>query len=71
MGGGAGRWSAWCRGWGLPAEAANPFEGSGDIMPQGATAEDLGILKAQAKELRIQLDRIRQRIEDIEKSEEE
>lgn len=38
-------------------------------MPQGATPDDLGVLRAQAEELGTQLDRIRQRIEEIEKSE--
>ena len=70
-GGGSGRWSAWCRGWGLPAGASNPFGAPADPMSQGATADDLGILKAQAQELGAQLDRIRQRIEEIEKSEDQ
>jgi predicted Fe-Mo cluster-binding NifX family protein len=66
---GTGRWRAWCRGWGLPMDKSSPFDVEGDVMPQGATLEDLGVLKTQAKELRTQLDRIRQRIEEIEKSE--
>ncbi|MFC1800089.1 DUF5320 domain-containing protein, partial [Candidatus Eisenbacteria bacterium] len=69
MGGSTGRWSAWCRGWGLPMGGGNPFEASANVMPQGATLDDLGMLKAQAKELGTQLERIRQRIEEIEKSE--
>jgi hypothetical protein len=69
MGRGAGRWSAWCRGWGLPPEAGNPFEGGEGGLPEMGTGDDLGMLKAQARELGIQLDRIRRRIEEIEKSE--
>jgi hypothetical protein len=69
MGRGTGRWSAWCKGWGLPAEAGNPFEAGADVTSRGPTLEDLGVLKAQARELRAQLDRIRQRIEEIEKGE--
>jgi predicted Fe-Mo cluster-binding NifX family protein len=69
MGRGAGRWSAWCRGWGLPAGAGNPFESPAEPVPFGTSPEDLGSLRAQAEELSAQLDRIRQRIEEIEKSE--
>jgi hypothetical protein len=63
--------SSWCLGWGLPGGGSGDRPAGLDAVPGGFHGDDLGLLKTLAREMGTQLDRIRQRIEEIEKEETE